>query len=188
MIGLEPSSTEHHERHGLSVSRCRRRRRAGLAQLHVTTFVETHGGPGPTFSLREGHWREAFSKRSDDWFCVVINDPDGELVGFAKGVPHQDIPGYAGEVNKIYILRRYHRLGLGKRLLGEVSRRFLAHGIASMLLFGDARNPSNGFHERMGAERLFAPDGTFHGGYGWRDIRPLPANCEPRRGTVGESR
>ena len=147
-----------------------------LAQLHVTTFVETHGGPGPTYAVREQQWREAFSRRSGHWFCVVIVRPDGELIGFAKGVPHHDIPGYAGELNKIYILRRYHRLGLGRRLLGEVSRRFLAIGIDSMLLFGDAQNPSNGFYERMGAERLFAPNGDFHGGYGWRDIRQLTAH------------
>lgn len=147
-----------------------------LAQLHVATFVETHGGPGPTCTVRERQWYEAFFQRSDDWFCVVIINSDGELVGFAKGVPHRDIPGYTGELNKIYILRPYHRLGLGRRLLGEVSRRFLANGITSILLFGDARNPSNGFYERMGAERLFAPNGDFHGGYGWRDIRPLAAH------------
>ena len=137
-----------------------------LAQLHVTTFVETHGGPGPTLALRERQWSEAFSQRSDDWLCILIISTDGELVGFAKGVPHHDVPGYTGELNKIYILRRYHRLGLGRRLLGEVSRQFLANGISSMLLFGDAQSPSNGFYERMGAERLFAPNGDFHGGYG----------------------
>ncbi len=147
-----------------------------LARLHVATFIETHGGPGPTIAVRERQWSDAFSHRSDDWFCVVIVAPDRELVGFAKGVPHRDIPGYTGELNKIYILRRYHRRGLGKRLLDEVSRRFLANGIASMLLFGDARNPSNGFYEHMGAERLFASNGDFHGGYGWRDIRPLAAH------------
>ena len=146
---------------------------AALARLHVATFVETHGGPGPTLAVRERQWSEAFSQSRDDWFCVVIAGPDGDLVGFAKGVPHHDITGYGGELNKIYILRRYHRLGLGRRLLGEVSRRFLANGINSMLLFGEAHNPSNGFYERMGADRLFAPNGDFHGGYGWRDIRPL---------------
>jgi GNAT superfamily N-acetyltransferase len=146
-----------------------------LAQLHVATFVETHGGPGPTFTVRERQWREAFSQRSGFWFCVVIVSPDGELVGFAKGVPHHDVSGYTGELNKIYILRPYHRLGLGRRLLGEVSRRFLSNGITSMLLFGDARNPSTGFYERMGAECLLAPNGDFHGGYGWPDIHPLAA-------------
>jgi GNAT superfamily N-acetyltransferase len=144
---------------------------SALAQLHVTTFVETHGGPGPTFAVRERQWRETF-QRSDDWFCVLIVRPDGALVGFAKGVPHHEIPEYKGELNKIYILREYHRRGLGRRLLAEVSRRFLTNGISSMLLFGDALSPSNGFYERMGAERLFAPNGDFHGGYGWHDIRP----------------
>jgi hypothetical protein len=65
-----------------------------LAQLHVTTFVETHGGPGPTCAIRERQWNDAFAQRSDDWFCVVIVGPDGRLVRFAKGVPHHDIPGY----------------------------------------------------------------------------------------------
>ena len=63
-----------------------------LAQLHVTTFVETHGGPGPSCAVRERQWSEAFARSSDDWFCVVIAGPDGELVGFAKGVPHHDVP------------------------------------------------------------------------------------------------
>ena len=101
-----------------------------LAQLHVTTFVETHGGLGPHYGVREQQWREAFSRCSADWFCVVIARLDGELVGFAKGVPHHDISRYAGELNKIYILRQYHRLGLGKRLLCEVSRRVFALGPA----------------------------------------------------------
>src|SRR5579864_5749623 len=32
-----------------------------LAQLHVTTFAETHGGPGPICTVRERQWRESFS-------------------------------------------------------------------------------------------------------------------------------
>jgi hypothetical protein len=46
-----------------------------------------------------------------------------------------------------------------------------------MLLFGEARNPSNGFYEALGAERLFAANGDFHGGYGWRDLRKLASVC-----------
>ena len=149
-----------------------------LARLHVATFVETHGGPGPSSAVRERQWSEAFSQRSDDWFCVVIVSPDGELVGFAKGVPHDDIPGYNGELNKIYILRQYHRLGLGRRLLGEVSRRFLASGITSMLFFGDPQNRSNGFYERMGAENTVEPDGRVNrGSFVWRDLPALAARC-----------
>ena len=149
-----------------------------LAQLHVNTFVETHGGPGPAFATREWQWRQAFEQASPDWFCYVTTHSDGSLVGFAKGVPYTgSIHEYAGELNKIYLLRKYHRLGLGRRLVGHVSRSFLSRGIDSMLLFGDARNPSNGFYERLGAERLLSPEGEFHGGYGWRDLPKLAREC-----------
>jgi GNAT superfamily N-acetyltransferase len=108
---------------------------------------------------------------------------DGALVGFAKGVPYEGtIEGYSGELNKIYLLRKFHRLGLGRRLIGYVSRRFLANGINSMLLFGDAHNPSNGFYEALGATLLLSPEGEFHGGYGWRDLRALAKECPTEQG------
>jgi hypothetical protein len=46
-----------------------------------------------------------------------------------------------------------------------------------MLLFGDARSPSNGFYEAMGGDKLFAKSGAFHGSYGWRDLQVLLEIC-----------
>ena len=153
-----------------------------LARLHVTTFNETHAPVlrnGPTCEIRECQWRQAFESADGSWFCYVIEAPDGELIGFAKGqrYAHSDHPDFEGELNKIYLLQEYHRQGLGRRLLGHVARRFLSQDISSVLLFGDARNASNWFYEAMGAERLFAASGEFHGGYGWRDLRTLAAIC-----------
>ena len=153
-----------------------------LARLQVTTFNETHAPVlrnGPTFEVREHQWRQAFESADGSWFCFVIEAPDGELIGFAKGqrYAHSDHSDCAGELNKIYLLREYQRQGLGRRLLSYVASRFLSQGISSMLLFGDARNSSNRFYEAMGAERLFAAGGEFHGGYGWRDLRTLAAIC-----------
>jgi GNAT superfamily N-acetyltransferase len=147
---------------------------SAVALLHVQTFRETHGGPGPSVAVREAQWREILAEQNETSFCFVIVRENGELVGFARGIPHRDDPpGFDGQLNKIYVLRAYHRRGLGRLLVGCVARRFLQHGIGSMLLFGDAANPSNGFYEAMGAERLYAPNGDFHGGYGWRDLRAL---------------
>ena len=78
-----------------------------------------------------------------------------------------------------FVLREWHRQGIGRRLVEHVARRFLERGLASMLLFGDARNPSNGFYERLGAERLLSPEGEFHGGYGWRDLHRLSLHLTP---------
>jgi ribosomal protein S18 acetylase RimI-like enzyme len=149
-----------------------------LADLHVRTFNETHG-PGPTYETRERQWREWLQVPDVSRSCFVAEGSDGALVGFARGVPydHPDHGDFAGELNKIYVLRAYHRRGLGRRLLGHVARHFLDQSISSMLLFGDARNPSNGFYEHLGAQKLFAANGEFHGGYGWRDLRKLAAIC-----------
>lgn len=152
-----------------------------LSRLHVTTWNETHGWRpnGPTYELRERQWRDAFSRVDGSWFCLVIERPGGELVGFAKGVRYEqsDLPDFAGELNKIYLLREYQRQGLGRRLVGQAARRFLIQGIRSMVLFGEARNPSCGFWDALGGERLRAPNGEFHGGYGWRDLQRLASTC-----------
>jgi L-amino acid N-acyltransferase YncA len=152
-----------------------------LARLHVETFNETHRGGrpgGPSYELRERQWREAFERQDGSWFCYVIEDDGGELIGFAKGTPHDGgVPGYAGELNKIYLLRRVQRRGLGRLLLCAVARRFIERGVSSMLLFGDAAHPSNGFYEAFGADRLYSDTGEFHGAYGWRELRTLVALC-----------
>ena len=154
-----------------------------LAGLHVETFNETHRrgrSGGPSYALREGQWREAFERADGSWFCFVAEDESGELIGFAKGRPHDGgVPGFGGELNKIYLLRRVQRQGLGRLLLCAVANRFLARGVTSMLLFGEADLPANKFYEAFGAERLYDANREFHGGYGWRDLRPLAALCPP---------
>ena len=154
-----------------------------LARLHVHTFNETHGG-GPSYELRERQWREAFTVADGSWFCLVVEDDKGDLVAFAKGTPHDGgVPGCTGELNKIYALRRVHRRGIGQLLLCNVARQFLSQGVTSMLLFGEAKSPSNGFYEAFGGERLYGDSGEFHGGYGWRDLNLLLKRCD-RKGTT----
>ncbi|GHN00786.1 hypothetical protein WSM22_22750 [Cytophagales bacterium WSM2-2] len=146
-----------------------------LAALHVETFHETHGkNPGsPTIELRESQWKQLFQNKDESWFCFVIEGENKKLVGFAKGQHHTHSPDFSGELNKIYLLRKYHHKGLGRQLIGRVAREFINRGISSMLLFGDAKNPTNGFYEAMGGEKLFSDKGEFHGSYGWRDLQKL---------------
>ncbi len=144
-----------------------------LAALHVETFHETHGG-GPTSAIRETQWQQILSAGSATDFTVLVETAAHELIGFARGRRHDGgVPGYQGELNKIYVLRRFHRRGLGRMLVCAIARRFLNENITSMLLFGDAQNPSNGFYEHLGAVPLFSAAGEFNGGYGWADLRTL---------------
>jgi len=148
-----------------------------LAQLHVATWNATYSPMlmnGPPVAVRERQWREAFATQDGSWFCFVVVDSRGELVGFAKG-RRSDLPEYAGELNKIYLLREYQRMGLGRRLVGHVARRFLSQGITSMWLYGDARNPSSLVWRALGAVKTDADPGS--GNYGWRDLHQLAARC-----------
>ena len=148
-----------------------------LATLHVKTWAETYWTVlyPPTYQIREWQWRDQFKKNDGTWFCFVIENSKKQLIGFAKGKTylHNDLPDFSGELNKIYLLREYQRLGLGKRLMGYVARKFLSMGINNMVLFGVAENPSGGFHEAMGGEKLYSKKGEFHGGYCWRDLKSL---------------
>lgn len=151
-----------------------------LATLHVQTFRETHAphDGGPSLALRLTQWTDLLGAMAGERFAVGLDAPDGRLVGFAAGRPHDGgVPSYQGELNKIYLLREVQRQGLGKRLLLAVAERFLDRGIRSMLLFGDARSAANGFYEHLGAVRLLAPSGEFHGGYGWPDLEALVVRC-----------
>ena len=148
-----------------------------LATLHVKTWRETYRTAlsPPTYEIRIRQWQQQFNVTDGSWFCLVVENKNGKLVGFAKGqtYEHTDLPGFSGELNKIYLLRRYQRMGLGRRLIEQVARRFLLQGISNMVLFGTPGNPSGKFHEATGGEKLFAKNGEFHGGYCWRDLRIL---------------
>lgn len=154
---------------------------ASLAALHVQTFNETHRGgqpTGPSIEVRSYQWRERFQHHDGSWFCFVVEDADCDLVGFATGAPHDnDLPDYEGGLNSIYVLQRLHRQGIGRRLLCAVASRLVSEGVNSMMLFGEASNPSNGFYETFGAERILSERGEFHGAYGWRDLRVLVDRC-----------
>lgn len=148
-----------------------------LAALHIETFRETHGG-GPPVSVREAQWQRILNANDALDFTLLIEDESRQPVGFARGTRHGGgVPGYQGELNKIYVLKRLHGHGFGRLLVREVAERFLSQGVTSMLLFGDARSPSNGFYEHLGAVRLLSPEGAFHGGYGWPDLAKLIVQC-----------
>ncbi|HEY1053827.1 MAG TPA: GNAT family N-acetyltransferase [Emticicia sp.] len=149
-----------------------------LVTLHIQTWYETYGNSKHKLSREyiHRHWKEFFSRTNEGWFCFVIeNTQTHQLIGFTKAKPYSspDLPDFAGELNKIYILRNYQRLGFGAKLIEQVVKRFLNQGIDTMVLFGIPQNPSCGFHEAMGGKRLYSANGKFHGGYGWKDLHTV---------------
>ena len=143
-----------------------------LAELHVTTWNATYNTTrGPTIETRTWQWTEVFAREHRRDFILVLEDRTGRLVGFTHGRPHEG--EFEGELSKIYLRWEYHGLGLGRRLLKETARRFAEQGIHSFILFAERSNPTIGFYDRMGGERLLDDRGLFDGSYGWRDASTL---------------
>lgn len=143
-----------------------------LAELHVTTWNATYNTTrGPTVKTRAWQWSQVFAKEHRRDFVLVLEDRNGRLIGFTWGRPHDG--EFEGELSKIYLRWEYHGLGLGRRMMAETARRFLERGIHSFILFAELSNPTLGFYDRMGGERLVDDRGQFGGAYGWRDVRAL---------------
>jgi GNAT superfamily N-acetyltransferase len=148
-----------------------------IARVHVKSWNDTYGrlgARGPRVEFREQQWREAFARADGNWFCLALTTAHGELVGFAKATRTDS----SAELNKIFLLREYQRLGFGRRLLGHITERLRAQGVTSMCVYSDPRNPSCAFFEKLGAERLRDDDGRLHyNWYIWRDLAQLAAKC-----------
>lgn len=148
---------------------------AALAELHVTTWNATYNTTrGPSVATRTKQWDAVFTEPNRRDFVLVLEDRTGRLVGFAWGRPHRG--AFAGELSKIYLRWEYHGLGLGRRMMQETAQRFLARGIESFILFAEVSNPTIGFYDRMGGERLQDERALFTGAYGWRDLTKLLAS------------
>ena len=156
-----------------------------LAELHVTTWNATYRtSRGPTIATRTWQWNQVFAKSNRCDFVLVLENRAGQLIGFTWGKPHEG--EFAGQLSKIYLRWEYHGLGLGRRMMVETARRFLERGIGSFILFAELSNPTLGFYDHLGGERLVDDRGQFSGAYGWRDVRTLlDAEGDPTRHQAG---
>jgi ribosomal protein S18 acetylase RimI-like enzyme len=143
-----------------------------LAELHVTTWNATYNTTrGPTIETRAWQWHQVFAKDNRRDFVLVLEDRNGRLIGFTWGKPEEG--EFQGQLSKIYLRWEYHGLGLGRRMMAETARRFHERGIHSFVLFAELSNPTLGFYDRMGGERLLDDRGQFDGAYAWRDVTAL---------------
>jgi ribosomal protein S18 acetylase RimI-like enzyme len=149
-----------------------------LSELHVETWNATYRtSRGPTSATRCAQWQQVFSRANPQEFVIVLEDRSRRLIGFSFGT--SSFGAFEGVISKIYLRWEYHGLGLGRRLMQETARRFLERGMESCVLFAERSNPTIGFYDRMGGERLLDERGLFTGAYGWRNVRTLlgPAEC-----------
>ena len=131
-----------------------------LAALHGEAWRETYCGLLPEVLLddpggrleRESTWHAVlkYSRELDAVFLLC--DGTGRPVGFASAGPAREPDlDYPAELYTIYLIRAAQGRGWGKALWNTV----LDHlGGRSFYLWSHSGNPTTGFYERLGGQRI----------------------------------
>jgi L-amino acid N-acyltransferase YncA len=158
-----------------------------IAKVHVDSWRTTYASIVPdeflarmSYEDYEARWRSWMAHPGGDEGFYVAELQSGQIVGFASGGPRiGGHPRYEGALYAAYLLREYQRKGLGRRLLGAVTRRLVAQGKSSMLAWVLGENLSRHFYEIMGGKLLGSQQLEFGGvrleevAYGWDDTNTL---------------
>ncbi len=159
-----------------------------ISRIHVDTWRATYVGIVPTEHLaslaypdRESRWDKILTTDQPATSYFVAETDVSEIVGFASGGPEREgNHTYRGEIYAIYVLKEYQGQGIGRRLVSTLAERFLADGLASMLVWVLTDNhPACRFYESLGGEQVGRKKTTIGGthleevAYGWRDIASL---------------
>lgn len=135
-----------------------------IAHLHVACWREAYAGIVPIEILdhvdmadRTARWEQHLGKPTARAFLAEVA---GEAAGFIhRGVLDQPlVEGADGHLNALYLLQRFHRRGIGRRLMGLAAADWLAQG-GTALSVGvlTANRPAVAFYEALGA-RFVRPD------------------------------
>lgn len=132
---------------------------AAIARLHVGCWREAYAEIVPVSVLenvdmddRTARWKAHVSRPGA---TVVLAEAEGVPAGFIhRGVLDEPLAeGADGHINALYILRRFHRRGIGRSLVGKVAADWLARG-GKALSVGvlTANRPAVAFYEALGAQ------------------------------------
>ena len=133
---------------------------AEIANVHINSWREAYKGLLPQEFLDDRPLY--FKSRYELWKSITLNDPqstyvvesqDYGLIGFINGGEPRD-QGYADyvEIKCLYLLQRFHRQGIGFKLLKTFFSYALEVGYSQGYLWVLKNNPSIHFYEKTGAK------------------------------------
>lgn len=157
---------------------------SAIARVQVETWRSSYRGIVSdeflnAFSQRDrtSRWSDVLHQSEQITFVVKIA---GQVVGFAKGGPGRDQrTDFQSELYALYVLPRWHRKGIGRKLVANIARWLLDSGFNSMLVWTLADNPHRGFYESLGGRLVgekeieIGQQKLLEVAYGWDDLEPL---------------
>ncbi|WP_055665877.1 GNAT family N-acetyltransferase [Desnuesiella massiliensis] len=158
-----------------------------LAKVHVDSWKSAYEGiidkdflNKLNYECKEKAWEERIiNKNIDD--IIYVAEAGGTVVGFAAGgFARWDVGKDFGEIYALYILKEYHKKGIGRLLIKKFCEALKGKlKVNSMIIWALKQNPSCGFYEAMGGirskEKEVEIGGKLYKEYGflWKDIKTL---------------
>lgn len=127
-----------------------------LARVHVEAWRETYAGLLPqayldrmSMAAHARRWRLRLMRSQE---VTLAAETARGLVGYCSGDwSRERTAAGEAEITTLYVLRRFQRTGLGRRLLVSTARALAARGADSLVIWVlQGNTPARRFYERMG--------------------------------------
>ncbi|MFL0270092.1 GNAT family N-acetyltransferase [Candidatus Clostridium radicumherbarum] len=134
----------------------------GIAKVHIDTWNTTYCNfiseeylKSRTYEEQARKWNNrVFNNTDTKEFIYVVENDDGEIVGFASGSINTFEEEYDSTLYTIYILKDHQRQGIGHRLFKAVSERLKRQGAKYMVVWAFSENKSSKFYEDLGGKLI----------------------------------
>ena len=134
---------------------------AALRDLHVETWIATYEGCLPERFYQErlaAHrvrdWAEVLGRQTELGGGVLVTRNGANITGLCQPGPTEDDdddPAEVGHIDRLYVHPLHQRMGLGRSLLTEATRRLNALGMSAVTLWAlEADERARAFYERLG--------------------------------------
>jgi len=142
-----------------------------IADIYCRCWRETYTGLLPDSLIDDvadaDGAREQWRKRLEPGaggHAAVAEIPQGPIVGFATGGAIRDLLlDHDAELKALYLLRRHHGHGVGRRLMARVMAGLTGDGFQSMVALVLSTNPAVAFYRAMGGTEVARQNREFRG-------------------------
>lgn len=134
-----------------------------IANIDVKSAIETYKGIMPNDYLygrleNIENIENKVEERLKNNFNYIVLLVEDKIVGYSLYLESNDII----YLDSLYLLKEYHGMGLGKKLLLSTISDIVSKGYNSMYLYCAKENKSCNFYEVMGAKKVDELDYSFN--------------------------
>lgn len=133
-----------------------------IVNIDIKTAIETYKGIMPNNYLygrleNIENIENKVKERLENNFDYIVLLVDDKVVGYSLYIESNDTI----YLDSLYLLKEYHGMGLGKRILLSVISEIVSKGYNSMYLYCAKDNNSCKFYEYIGAKKVDEIDYSF---------------------------